>query len=208
MAWPSDSARTKTWITEVLIAADLHTQLDVLHTYVNDFADGSTGHGHTGGTNDGKQINLSTAVTGTLPVTNGGTGQATLAAFLNLIYPIGSVYINVSDSTNPGTLLGFGTWSALGAGRMIVGYDSGDTNFDTAGETGGANTVTLAANQIPSLTVTLPTYSPNSGGSADSVQRGAGAADGSLNVSVNGTGSTAVNTLPKYVTCFTWKRTA
>ena len=30
-------------------------------------------------------------------------------------YPVGSVYMNASDSTNPATLLGFGTWVAFGA---------------------------------------------------------------------------------------------
>jgi microcystin-dependent protein len=50
-------------------------------------------------------------------------------------------------NTNPGTLLGYGTWSAFGAGRMLVGLDSGDADFDTVEETGGAKTVTLTAAQ-------------------------------------------------------------
>ena len=59
---------------------------------------------------------------------------------LKKAYPVGSIYINASVSTNPATLLGFGTWSAFGAGRTLVGIDSGDTDFDTIGETGGAKT--------------------------------------------------------------------
>jgi len=58
-------------------------------------------------------------------------------------FPIGSVFIAVV-STNPATLLGYGTWSAFGAGRVLVGLDSGDTDFDTAEETGGAKTVASA----------------------------------------------------------------
>lgn len=54
-------------------------------------------------------------------------------------FPVGSVFIAVV-STNPGTLLGYGTWSAFGAGRVLIGRDSGDTDFDTAEETGGAKT--------------------------------------------------------------------
>ena len=61
-------------------------------------------------------------------------------------FPVGSVFIAVV-STNPATLLGYGTWSAFGAGRVLVGLDSGDTDFDTAEETGGAKTVTLTAAQ-------------------------------------------------------------
>ena len=57
---------------------------------------------------------------------------------IQLIYPVGSVYINASDITSPATLLGFGTWSAIGAGRVMVGQDTGDALFDVMGETGGS----------------------------------------------------------------------
>ncbi len=60
---------------------------------------------------------------------------------ISKIWPIGSVYISII-STNPGTLMGFGTWAAFGAGKVLVGLDSGDPDFDTSEETGGAKTVT------------------------------------------------------------------
>lgn len=59
-------------------------------------------------------------------------------------WPIGSVFISVV-STSPATLLGFGTWSAFGAGRVLIGLDSGDTDFDVVEETGGAKTVASSA---------------------------------------------------------------
>lgn len=59
---------------------------------------------------------------------------------LKKAYPIGSVYINASNATNPASLLGFGTWSAFGAGKVMVGIDSTDTEFDTIGKTGGDKT--------------------------------------------------------------------
>ena len=67
--------------------------------------------------------------------------QAALAA----TYPVGSVYINATSATNPATLLGFGTWVAFGAGRVMVGLDAGNALFDTAEETGGsANAVVVS----------------------------------------------------------------
>lgn len=69
-------------------------------------------------------------------------------------FPVGSIYLAVV-STNPGTLLGYGTWSAIGAGRVLVGLDSGDTAFDTVEETGGAKTVASAgSNSAPTFTGT------------------------------------------------------
>ena len=65
--------------------------------------------------------------------------QAALAA----LHPVGSIYINATNSTNPGTLLGFGTWTAFGAGRVPVGFNSGNALFDTAEETGGSADSTL-----------------------------------------------------------------
>ena len=55
-------------------------------------------------------------------------------------FPVGSVFISI-DPTNPGTTLEYGNWLAIGAGRVLVGLDSGDTDFDVAEEAGGAKTV-------------------------------------------------------------------
>ena len=86
-----------------------------------------------------------TLPTGTIAVTqtfgNSSTAISTTAfvqAALAAIYPVGSIYTNATSSTNPGTLLGFGTWTAFGAGRVPVGFDSGNVLFDTAEETGGS----------------------------------------------------------------------
>ena len=59
-------------------------------------------------------------------------------------FPVGAVYINVTG-VNPATELGYGTWSAFGAGRVMVGYDAGDADFDAAEETGGAKTKAISA---------------------------------------------------------------
>lgn len=132
---------------------------------------------------------------------------ADMANLMALIYPVGSVYINVSDSTNPGTLLGIGTWVALGAGRMIVGFDSGDTAFDTAGETGGANTVTLTTTELPAHTHTVPIK--GNGTTSSTMLAGTDNATDNGTQATSSTGSgAAFSVLNKYVTCYTWKRTA
>jgi hypothetical protein len=108
------------------------------------------------------QAVLTTDVTGTLPIANGGTGVTTLAALGNLFYPVGSIYTNATDATNPGTLLGFGTWTAFGAGRVPVGFDAGNVLFDTAEETGGSadaivvsHTHTATQHQLILVTIIL-----------------------------------------------------
>lgn len=57
---------------------------------------------------------------------------------MSAAYPVGSIYINAGSSSNPNVLLGFGTWTAFGAGRVLVGLNSSDTLFDTLEETGGS----------------------------------------------------------------------
>jgi len=62
---------------------------------------------------------------------------AFVQAALKALYPIGTIYISTSG-TNPASTFGFGTWEAFGAGKVLVGQDTGDTSFDTLGETGGS----------------------------------------------------------------------
>ena len=59
-------------------------------------------------------------------------------------WPVGSVFISVV-ATDPSTLLGFGTWAAFGAGRVLVGLNAADADFDVVEETGGAKTSTPSA---------------------------------------------------------------
>lgn len=79
--------------------------------------------------------------------------DAAIAAAKAAMWPVGSIYISTT-ATNPNTLLGFGTWSAFGAGRVLVSQDTGQAEFDTLGETGGAKTHTLSTAEMPAHTHT------------------------------------------------------
>ncbi len=95
------------------------------------------------------------------PTASAGTSTTQLAttafvtAALQSAYPIGSIYINASSASNPNTLLGFGTWTAFGAGRVMVGLDAGDALFDTAEETGGSKDAVVVSH-THTATVTDP----------------------------------------------------
>ena len=56
--------------------------------------------------------------------------------------PVGSVYISVTP-TNPASTLGYGTWVAFAAGRVLIGVDPTDPDFDAVLETGGSKVASL-----------------------------------------------------------------
>lgn len=64
----------------------------------------------------------------------------------NIIYPVGSIYANYSDSVNPSALFGIGTWTRI-SGKVLVGYEAGDTEFGGLGNTGGTKTHTLTSTE-------------------------------------------------------------
>ena len=63
--------------------------------------------------------------------------------FLNLVYPVGSIYLS-SNNTNPGTLFG-GTWTQIKDKFILAAGD-----YYSNGATGGAATVTLSVSNMPS----------------------------------------------------------
>ena len=134
--------------------------------------------------------------------------KTTLAA----VYPVGSIYINATNSTNPGTLLGFGTWVAFGAGRVPVGIDSSDTDFDTAEETGGAKTVSLSTSQLPSHTHSISYTDSGEGGANINANFFSGikfSSGGAITHTTGSTGSgSAHNNVQPYIVVYMWKRTA
>jgi len=64
-------------------------------------------------------------------------------------FPIGCIHISVNPA-NPSTTLGGGVWASWGSGRVPVGVDGTQSEFNAVEETGGAKSVTLTTDQMPS----------------------------------------------------------
>lgn len=163
------------------------------------------------------------------PTAASGTSSTQLAttafvqAALAAAYPVGSIYTNATVSTNPATLLGFGTWAAFGAGRVAIGDDG--SSF-VAGATGGsADAIVVSHTHTATTTSTdsghTHTYNqptsklPQSGSatqcyvSAGSTNTGTGYANITSSTTVNSTGSSGTNAnLQPYIVVYMWKRTA
>lgn len=154
-------------------------------------------------------------------------------SLLEAVYPIDSIYISTA-ATNPAVIFGFGTWTAFGDGRVPVGYNGGDSDFNAVEKTGGAKTHTLTAAEMPSHTHTQNAHSHTVAGlnisnlnaftindnSGDNIAIADNAVPG-----VNGTimvnkgtssviatnkntgGGEAHNILQPYIVVYMWKRT-
>jgi len=146
--------------------------------------------------------------------------QAALAA----AYPVGSIYINATSSTNPATLLGFGTWVAFGAGRVPVGLDASNAAFDTAEETGGsADAIVVSHTHTATVTDpghkhTIPTRPDFTGGGSgfqspynglgNTVNSDTSTVSTGITVANSTTGSSGTNAnLQPYIVVRMWKRT-
>ena len=171
------------------------------------------------------------AVDGTSIVTSGGAltlgdGGITIAKcsdseFLQKIYPIGSLYMNANDGTNPSTLMGFGTWEQFSAGRMVLGFGEGTdtrgqtTNFNSAGDTSGEynHLLTHQESGLPAHNHIEQHFHTN--GSGDGSGPGASCCGGAIENSgvrtLNNSTQNASqvhNNMPPYIVVYIWRRTA
>lgn len=134
---------------------------------------------------------------------------------LELAYPVGSIYMNATNATNPSTLLGFGTWVTFGAGRVLVGIDSTDNDFDAVGigtntnGTTGSKTHTLDINEIPehNHSVTASGGGQYSNFGSQGLAALTGGTSPTFNTNSVG-GGEAHNNLQPYIVVHMWKRTA
>ena len=159
-----------------------------------------------------------TAVFGTSTTQLATTNFATVA--IRALYPVGTIYINASNGTNPATLLGFGTWVAFGAGRVPVGFDSGNALFDTPEETGGTadsivvehnHSVTDSGHNHTDNKATSTGFNSTVGGGVNQFSNSFTGTTSTettgITIDNEGTSGTNTNYQP-YITVYMWKRTA
>lgn len=139
---------------------------------------------------------------------NDGSWAIWMAPNLNQIYPIGSIYQSTAP-TNPATFMG-GVWERFGNGRVLVGVDETDADFNAANKTGGEKSHTLTVDEMPSHRH-RQFVSANNGNDAArrdwSSDGNSRAYDQGMNTGAVG-GDRPHNNLQPYITIYRWRRTA
>lgn len=134
-------------------------------------------------------------------------------AFYSMLYPVGSIYMSVNP-TNPSKFFPRTSWVEWGKGRVPVGVDTSQTEFNKAEKTGGSKAVTLTVDQIPTHTHKVP--KPEWHGVKTDADTGFGmlktknpikdGSDGFVSAATGG--GKAHSNLQPYITCYMWVRTA
>ena len=218
--WSGKDALSDSDAAKVISGSDFNTEFTTVRTAVNSKADlnGDSGEDFTmnNGTAATQSAGNNTTKVATTAFVTTAVAALDAAAINAIVYPVGSIFTTVS-STAPATLLGMGTWAAFGAGKVPIGIDSGDTDFDTAEETGGSKTASgttgshaLSISEMPAHTHTVDT----TGGEAGSTARLAyGQSNTTKATSSTGGGAghthTVANSIVQpYIVVYMWKRTA
>lgn len=135
---------------------------------------------------------------------------------VNVIYPVGSIYMSVSK-TSPSTLFG-GKWEEWGAGRVPVGVDTDQTEFNIVEKTGGKKEQPLRASigavsaDVGTIGYAATSATPNHNvyngviwGNRGDTSTPRPATHATEVWQADGTGPTTVQ---PYITCYMWKRIA
>jgi len=217
--WSGKDALSDSDPTKIISGADFNSEFTAVQTAVNTKAD-------TNG-DASEAFSASTAISGTnttqVATTAFVTDATSKATIADIVYPVGSLFTTTAayaDSAAVVAVIGGTTWSSFGAGKVLIGVDSGDTDFDTVEETGGSKTA------AHTLTVAeMPSHDHKNGAPKDcAAQHPYGSASGSAVSSfcdTNGTTSTNAltentgggdahshSTVQPYITVYMWKRIA
>lgn len=132
-------------------------------------------------------------------------------------YPVGKIIMSTKN-VNPSTYLGFGTWTLWGAGKVPVGVNTADADFNTVEKTGGSKTQGLRAligathntpyriGYLASAPVKGKSYSYSTMGTT--LVQNIAEKDINHSTPVVRTDGKDATTLQPYITCYMFKRTA
>ena len=124
---------------------------------------------------------------------------------IDLIYPIGSIYMTVSD-TNPFETIKFGVWEKI-ENRFLLA----SSNIHMNGETGGEENHTLTINEMPKHSHKMKydsvgwTALKQSSGTNGIVEYNKSSYDGQYSTEEVGNGNAHNNMPPYYALCFIMK---
>lgn len=125
---------------------------------------------------------------------------------INVIYPKGSIFMSVNN-VNPGTYLSGTTWVSWGSGRMPVGVNTSQTQFNTVEKTGGA--INTLRSKFFVEAVRIRDWTENLKAILQTKNINITAYTGQGNMVFSESGSSeydAPNQLAPYITCYMWKR--
>jgi len=217
--WSGKDALSDSDPTKIISGADFNSEFTAVQTAVNTKAD-------TNG-DASEAFSASTAISGTnttqVATTAFVTDATSKATIADIVYPVGSLFTTTAayaDSAAVVAVIGGNTWTSFGAGKVLIGVDSGDTDFDTVEETGGAKTDShaLTVDEMPAhnhiapnkdcasygsvygtTTATVNTFCDTNGVTSTSAP----------NTSTTGGGTAhSHSTVQPYITVYMWKRTA
>lgn len=125
-------------------------------------------------------------------------------------FPINKVEV-FFDALDHSNFLGF-KWQQVSKGRVPVGLDTSDSDFNTVGKMGGEKTHKLTIAEMPSHTHDCKTYGnggvSTKGGGLWGVTDAYGEATNQYPSIYKTGGDQAHNNMQPYYTCFIWYRTA
>jgi len=219
VAWSGKDALSDSDSAKVISGDDFDSEFTTIRTAVNSKADLASPALTGTPTAPTAAADTNTTQIATTAFVTTAAGALNAAA-----YPVGSIFtttVAYADSAAVVAVIGGTTWASFGAGKVLIGLDSGDSDFDTSEETGGAKTggsgtsgsTTLSTSQIPSHTHGISSLGTNTSGAVKTTDS-LGAGGGSHTTDAAGGGSGHTHTVPShslvqpYIVVYFWKRTA
>ena len=157
-----------------------------------------------------------------------GASGPTMSEILDVVYPVGSIYIsmNLTTTSQVEALFG-GTWVKFADGKTLIGVDSTDTDFNASNMTGGEKTHQLTVNELPNIhgEVAIRGYEDSAMSAGTSTASGVfsftsewssayvfnhtpGLLPAKSGITLDVGSNQAHNNLPPYVTVYMYRRTA